>query len=218
MKPTTVNKFLLASFVAAITLSISQSAQAQLPLVVDGTQTTNPNQIEPTNNTSTIAAGSGLQVSCQDLKTVVHKGDLEAVMVSWNYDGFGRDYTPSKRCQIVSERLQQAANLNGGTFKNLQLASGTLNSQSVVCALQSNERECNGKNILFTLKPENAHNPESIIQKIFTFAQDGSSSLNESASRKSQVDMNLGDWEQQAFAGATKRSSAANIKKINTGF
>jgi hypothetical protein len=88
----------------------------------------------------------------------------------------------------------------------------------VVCALKSNERECNGKNILFTLKPENARNPESIIQKIFTFAQDGSSSLNESASRKSQVDMNLGDWEQKAFAGATKRSSAANIKKINTGF
>ena len=64
---------------------------------------------------------------------------------------------------MVSERLQQAANINGGTFKDLQLASGTVNAQPVICALQSNGTKCNRQNLLFTLKPENARNPDAVI-------------------------------------------------------
>ncbi len=221
MKSLTTTYLLLAGIATGISLSISQVAQAQLPLVVDGNATTNNNSPTEPQQNNTTAAGSGLKVSCQDLKTVVQKGDREAVMVTWNYDGFGKDFTPSKRCQMVSERLQQAANLNGGTFKDLQLASGTVNSQAVICALQSNDKKCNRQNLLFTLKPENARNPEAIIQKIFSFAQDGSSSLDESASRntrKSQIDLNLGTWEQKVFAGTTKRSANTNTSKVDRGF
>ena len=139
-------------------------------------------------------------------------------MVTWSSGYFGKEFTPAKRCQMVSERLQQVANLNGGTFKDLQLASGTVNSQPVICALQSGSQKCDRQNLLFTLKPENARNPEVVIQKIFNFAQDGSSSLNESSSRKPQVDMNLGNWEQKAFSQPSKKSSTTNSRNPDTGF
>ena len=163
-------------------------------------------------------ANAGLRVSCQNLTTVVQKGDRQAIMLTWNYSGFGREFTPEKRCQIVSERLQQAANINGGTFKDLQIATGTVNSRAVICALQSNSNKCTRKNLLFTLNPENASNPDAVIQRMFSFAQDGSSSINESASaRPSKVDPNLGNWEQKAFPRSQKYAPT-NRRKIDTGF
>jgi Circadian oscillating protein COP23 len=218
MKLTTINKFLLAGILPAIALLNPQVSQSQLPPIVDSNQA-ELTVTDPQKNVPQVvnAAESSLKVSCQDLKTIVQKGDRQAVMLTWNYDGFGREYTPQKRCQIVSERLQKAANANGGTFRDLQLASGTLNSQSVVCALQANRNKCSSQNLLFTLKPENARNPEAIIQKIFGFAEDGNSSINESASSQPKIDLNLGNWEQKAFP-PSPRSSTVNQKKSNTGF
>ncbi len=216
MKSITKLDILLAGILTALTISLSHSARAQSPLVVDGNR--NDIQQEPIPPATTSGATSGLRVSCQELKTIVQKGDREAVMLTWSYGGFGKDYTPPKRCQIVSARLQKAANINGGTFKNIQLASGTLNNQTVICALQSKDRACSSKNLLFTLKPENAKNPEAIIEQIFSFAKDGSSSLEESVSPKRKVNTNLGDWEQKVFAGGAKKSPTTDTNTANTGF
>jgi hypothetical protein len=198
-----------------------QSVTAQLPPVVDSSESNNDSQpgitIKETQGNSpqiTNVAATSLRVSCQDLKTVVQKGDHQAVLLTWGYDGFGKEYTPEKRCQIVSERLQKAANINGGTFKNLKIASGTVNSLAVICAIRTNSNKCNRQNMLFTLKPENARNPEAVIQKIFSFARDGSSSIDESATQQpSTVDTNLGNWEQQAFPQVQR---AATIKPATT--
>ena len=221
MKLTNSIKLFLACAVPVATMLVSPAVRSQLPPIVDGGggSQTNLTVTDVPNNVPqvTSAAVSNLKVVCQDLKTVVQKGDRQAVMVSWNYDGFGREFTPEKRCQMVSERLQQAANNNGGTFKDLQLASGTVNSQAVICALQSNSNKCDRQNILFTLKPENARNPDAVIQKIFSFARDGSSSLNESASSNPSVDLNLGTWEQKAFPRNSK-ITAPQRRNSDTGF
>jgi Circadian oscillating protein COP23 len=212
MKLTTLAQSLLI-FTVSITVTLSsQLVRSQLPPVID-----NSISDEIDSDSSTLMAGSTLRVSCQNLKTVVHKGDRQAVMLSWNYDGFGSEYTPAKRCQIVSERLQQAANRNGGTFKDLQLASGTVNSVTVICALSAKSSNCDRQNMLFTLKPENSRNPEAIIQKIFSFAQDGSTSIEESASSRPKIDKNLGHWEQRVFA---RSNSATTLKrsKVDPGF
>ncbi len=214
MKLTTIRQ-LLPICIAASTLLIPQLAKAQLPTIIDGSQSVAP-ETPVSNPQTTTAATTGLKVSCQDLKTVVKKGDREAVMVTWNSTFFGKEFTPAKRCQMVSERLQQVANLNGGTFKELQLASGVVNSQPVICALQSGSNKCDRQNLLFTLKPENARNPEAVIQKMFNFAKDGSSTIDESASQRSRVDMNLGHWEQKAFARPLPSSN--NSIGNDTGF
>ncbi|PSB40453.1 COP23 domain-containing protein, partial [Chamaesiphon polymorphus] len=206
MKLTTIAQFLLTGIIFSTAGLSSESVLAQqLPPIVDSNVRTGSTGQGSNNNIPEVivAAASSLKVSCQDFKTVVQKGDRQAVMVTWNYNGFGREFTPEKRCQMVSERLQQAANLNGGTFKELQLASGTVNSQVVICAVQSNGQRCDRQNMLFTLNPENARNPEATMQKIFTFAQNGRSSVQESTrSQPRSADLNLGNWENRAFPQA----------------
>jgi Circadian oscillating protein COP23 len=212
---------ILAGIVTVMMLAISPSVQAQNPLVIKGNQTpTNRDDVwqEPLPSSNTAVSTSRLKVNCQNLKTVVQKGDREAVMLSWSYGGFGKEYTPAKRCQIVSARLQKAANSNGGTFRDMQLASGALNNQTVICALRSKDRACSSKNLLFTLKPENAKNPEAIIEQIFSFSRDGNSTLEESASSKRKINTDLGDWEQKVFADTAKKSPASNNTNNNTGF
>jgi hypothetical protein len=193
---------------------IPQLAIAQVPPIVDPTAPVVP---KGTSTNTDTAAGSRLAVRCQDLKTVVTKGEQQAVMMTWNSNYFGKEFTSSKRCQLVSEKLQNAANLNGGTFKGLELASGTVNYQTVVCALPNSSKKCDANNMLFTLKPENAANPEAVMKQIITFAEDGSTSVEESTrSRRSKVNFNLGHWEQKAFK--VKRPSAIDPKRVKTGF
>jgi hypothetical protein len=211
MKLTIADYLLIPIIFATVILSV-QIGRSQMPPVIDNSIS---DEIE--GDTTNLTAESSLRVSCQDLKTVVHKGDRQAVMLSWNYGGFGSEYTPVKRCQIVSERLQQAANRNGGTFKDLQLASGTVNSVTVICALSAKSSNCDRQNMLFTLKPENSRNPEAIIQKIFSFAKDGSASIEESAGGKPKLDKNLGHWEQRAF-GRSHRAMPSKQSSLDTGF
>jgi Circadian oscillating protein COP23 len=209
-------KLIIASQICRICIAtisaivIPQLAIAQVPPIVDTTAPVVP------KGTDT-AAVSQLAVRCQDLKTVVTKGEQQAVMMSWTTNYFGKEFTSAKRCQIVSEKLQKAANLNGGTFKGLELASGTVNYQTVICALPNGGKKCDANNMLFTLKPENAANPEAVIKQILTFAEDGSTSVEESTrSGRSKVDFNLGHWEQKAFK--VKRPAAPNSKRVKTGF
>jgi Circadian oscillating protein COP23 len=220
MKLITATHILLAWMIPATMLLIPPSAKAQLPAVEDNEQPAAKGSGAP--QSEVIAAASSLKVSCQDAKTVVQKGERQAVMMTWKYSGFG-EFTPEKRCQIVSERLQQAANLNGGTFKDIQIGSGTVSSRPVICTLPSNSKKCSKENILFTLNPENARNPDAVIQKILGFGQDGTSDLNESASSKPKVDTNLGKWEQNTFPKSVKsaavKPSPTNIKskpKLNS--
>jgi hypothetical protein len=202
MKPILLISIFGTCLTAVSTLLFNPIAGSQIPPVVDA--------VDP-NNTHT-AAISQLKVRCQDLKTVVQKEDRQAVMIIWKSNYFGREFTNNKRCQVVSERLQRAASLNGGTFQGLELASGVVNSQTVICALQNGNQECNPNNMLFTLNPKNANNPEYVIQQIMTFAEDGTGMVNESTGGRS-IDVNLGNWERKAFGN--RKSAPQNFKKRN---
>ena len=214
MKPIVLSR-ILSICVATICTStiVPQLVRAQIPTIVEQTTPAVPQQTPTNTNT---AAVSTLEVNCQDLKTVVKKNDRQATMMTWNTDYFGSNFSNAKRCQVVSERLQKAANLNGGTFQGLELASGTVNSQTAICALQNGKKKCDGDNILFTLKPENAKNPETVIQQILKFGEDGSGSVEESTRPRSKVDLNLGNWERKAFAAS--RSSNSNSQGKKMGF
>jgi hypothetical protein len=223
MKSIAINRILSICIATICTSTIvPQLVRAQIPPIVEPTTTPAVPQGTPTNNNTTTntntntAAASKIEVKCEDLKTVVKKGDRQATMMTWNTDYFGRNFSNAKRCQAVSERLQKAANLNGGTFQGLELASGTVNAQTAICALQNGKKKCDGDNMLFTLKPENAKNPEAVIQQILKFGEDGSGSVEESTRPRSKVDLNLGNWERKAFAN--NRSSNSNSQGKKTGF
>jgi Circadian oscillating protein COP23 len=191
---------------------IPQLAQAQVPTIVD---TTPP---VPQNGASTnTAAVSKLEVKCQDLKTVVRKDEQQSVLITWTTNYFGKEFTSSNRCQVVSEKLQKAANLNGGTFKGLELGIGTVNFLTVICALQNSSDKCDNDNMLFTLNPKNSANPEAVIAEMLSFTADGSGRIYEGTrSRSKKVDFSLGNWERKAFK--PKKPSTTTPKRINTGF
>jgi Circadian oscillating protein COP23 len=203
---------------------IPQLAIAQMPPDLDSTTVpTVPKQIPPAVDSTTtppivptqipggnIVVAPRLKVSCQDLKTVVEREDRRAVMMTWTTNYFGEKFSNAKRCQIVSERLQKASDLNGGTFKELELASGTLNSQTVICVLKDNSQKCDQSNLLLTLKPENARDPQAVIRKIATFANNGTGVLDEN---NSPVDLNLGHWELKTF-GVRKTTSVRKTPGI----
>ncbi len=221
MKPTITNQIFQICIATLSAIVIPQLVQAQLPTIIDTTapvttketpketpkEITKETPKEITKETpkeitkeTTTASVSKLEVQCQDLKTVVKKGDRQAVMMTWTSNYFGKEFSNAKRCQVVSERLQNAANANGGTFQGLELASGTVNFQPVICALQNGGKKCNRNNMLFTLKPENAADPEAVIEQFFTFAEEGSGSVNESTNSQPKSDRNLGNWERKTFA------------------
>jgi osmotically-inducible protein OsmY len=213
MKQIVASQILHICIAATVSMPIlPQQARSQLPPIVDSTT---PVPKETSNNTNT-AAVAKLEVRCQNLKTIVKKGDRQATMMTWTTNYFGREFSNEKRCQIVSERLQKAANINGGTFQGVRLASGTVNLQTVICALQNGSKKCSRDNFLFTLKPENANHPQAVIQQILSFAEDGSSSVNEGATTRSTVDLNLGNWERKAFAKS--QFSTNNSRDNKKGF
>ena len=170
----------------------------------------------PPPDSNPVATASLIKVGCDGLQTVVQKGERQAFLFNWKTGYFGTEYTPETRCQIVSQRLQAATDRNGGTLKGLQLESGRLNGQMVICVLQSGENGCTNRNLLFTLNPENAKQPQAVIAKILTFASSGSARIDESAKRPSPVNPDLGSWERQAFPDSEK--SPPQTKGANPGF
>ena len=193
--------------------------QISLPTIVTPTppqiqDATAPVQPAPNNPDATVATASIIKVGCEGLQTAVQKGERQAFLFNWKTSYFGAEYTPEKRCQIVSQRLQSAADRNSGTLKGLELKSGNLNGQTVICVIQSGENRCTDRNLLFTLNPENAKNPQAVIAKILTFASSGSSTINESA--RSQPSSDLGNWERRAFP-ESKKSTTPN-QNYNSGF
>jgi Circadian oscillating protein COP23 len=222
MQATTLTKISLISICVAIGVMRAPIAQAQLtpskPAGLPTVTAPQPPQIVPNSTTSPTQSSpitaSTISVKCKNLSTVVQKGDRRASLFNWRTNYFAADYTPDKRCQMVSARLQAVANLNGGTLKGLQLGSGTLNRQVVICVLQTGENNCTDRNLLFTLKPENAKRPEAIIAKILTFAEDGSTSIDESARPTSKSGVDLGSWERRAFPESKK----SRTRNPNTGF
>lgn len=69
--------------------------------------------------------------------------------------------TPLQRCREVSRRFQRS--YDNGTLKTI--ITGTLNKQSVVCAVVSTNDACSDRTVLFTLKP--GANAKLVVQSLF---------------------------------------------------
>ncbi|MEC4893824.1 MAG: COP23 domain-containing protein [Oscillatoria sp. PMC 1051.18] len=77
-------------------------------------------------------------------------------IIKWVSDYFGTEFTPEKRCQIVSQRF---TDYNNRGILNY-LTSGYLNRQPVICAGTS----CNSNNLLFTLRSD--QNPGKVLEEL----------------------------------------------------
>ena len=53
--------------------------------------------------------------------------------------------------------------------------NGRVNKNTVICVVSANDTGCNGRNTLFTLKPENAKKADQILAQIIQISRKGSS-------------------------------------------
>ncbi|MEB3831713.1 COP23 domain-containing protein [Phormidium sp. CCY1219] len=128
-------------------------------------------------------------------------------LIVWTPQGssyFGGPYTPQNRCQIVSQKLNAAVMANGGRLQNLLLTNGPVNGQIVICALSVGQNACNGNNMLFTLKPENANRAGQILGQLLQISQVGSSAgvIYETGLDSTQTFVDLGAWEEATMGGS----------------
>lgn len=95
------------------------------------------------------------------LATVVKTKKGPVPLVVWDTTIFSSSgYTPLSRCQTVTQRFRNFH--SSGRLK--YLTAGTVKNQPVICATVKSTESCNGKNLLFTLKP--GADPETVLQKL----------------------------------------------------
>jgi Circadian oscillating protein COP23 len=87
----------------------------------------------------------------------------EVPLIIWAYPGFGSEFTPEKRCQIVSQRFQSY--YEEGTLD--YVTAERIRGYDTVCVARSQGGRCEGR-ILFTLPP--GRNANDAIEQIFNFS------------------------------------------------
>jgi hypothetical protein len=132
-------------------------------------------------------------------------------VIMWTSDSskyFGQKISPQSRCQIVTERFNQAVTNSGGSLKDVVLTSGTVGNKTVICVLSINDTGCDGGNTLFTLNPKNANRPDQVLAKIAQISREGSSA---------GVIRETGGRLQVKLSALLKGKSAARIKPATRG-
>lgn len=129
-------------------------------------------------------AYTGTQFTCVpdgngNVATVGQRPGGEPIpVIIWTSDSskyFGQKITPQSRCQIVTERFNQAVTNSGGSLQNVVLTSGKVGDKTVICVLSKDDTGCNGGNTLFTLNPKNAKRPNQVLAQIAQISRQGSS-------------------------------------------
>ena len=129
-------------------------------------------------------AYTGTQFTCVpdgngNVATVGQRPGGEPIpVIMWTSDSskyFGKKVSPQSRCQIVTERFNQAVTNSGGSLKDVVLTSGTVGNKTVICVLSINDTGCDGGNTLFTLNPKNAEKPDQVLEQIAQISRQGSS-------------------------------------------
>jgi hypothetical protein len=120
-------------------------------------------------------------------------------MITWTRTDLGPELTPERRCQIVTQRINEVVDRNGGTLDNLVFTVGPVQRQLVVCLVDSMSSSCSSNNMLFTLSRENARNPEEVVRRLVTFSVTGSGrAVGESSGRRvPQVRAPLSEFAQR---------------------
>ena len=129
----------------------------------------------------------------QGYATIAKRGTRTTTpMITWKSTAFGPQFTPQRRCQIVSDRLTQAVAANGGKLKQLKMTYGTVNGSPTICYINSPAEKCNGTNLLLTLNQSDRGQEKLILQQLVTFSiKGGGSAVSRGPVQRAVVDLGL---------------------------
>lgn len=106
-----------------------------------------------------------VQYSCSMIQgvptTIARTRQGTVAVITWKSQYFGANYTPERRCQIVSERFQKHA--NQGTLKYVTV--GKMNGENVMCVAKGQGGGCRTDGLLITF--ESRDNPYTVIKELF---------------------------------------------------
>ena len=184
MKHQLKTAILVATLAISSIVALGSSVQA-LPPVDNGNNKVNNSNSSPVADVDpSEEANTGTQFTCVsqgdgNVATVGQRPGGEPIPViiwtSASLKYFGEKSTPQSRCQIVTPKLNAAVAESGGSLKDVVLMNGRVNNNTVICVVSANDTGCNGRNTLFTLKPENAKKADQILAQIIQISRKGSS-------------------------------------------
>ena len=133
-------------------------------------------------------------------------GTPTSPLFNWRRQDFAASgYTPQRRCNEVTGRLNTAVSQNGGLLNQLWLTTGRVNGLPVVCYMRGGDSGCNGLNTLFTISRSSPHysNPSRALTSLINFSLTGTGSAIEETSGQQYVNL-----EKLVEAGANNQNSS----------
>jgi hypothetical protein len=122
-------------------------------------------------------------------------------LITYNNPVFsGSGFTPQRRCQEISGRLETAVANNGGKLKGLLLTVGEVNGYNVICYVNNNQSGCNKRNLLMTLPPET--NPGQTLATFLNVSAEPFTSLNPVRNTGSRTYIPFGEAVEQELNSA----------------
>jgi hypothetical protein len=94
------------------------------------------------------------------VKTVT-QGDVPLII--WSFEGFGREFPPGRRCEIVSQRFQQYYEDGSLDF----ITTERIRGYDTVCVARAKGESCEGR-ILFTIPP--GQKAKDAIEAVFNLS------------------------------------------------
>jgi len=154
--------FITRVFISALTISGTLALTSEFGL----------SQTQPIATTfRCVALGSGYA-------TVAQRGErVTSPMITWNSTAFGPEFTPQRRCEIVSERLTQAVAAHGGKLRYLRLTHGTICNNPVICYINNPNEDCNSNNLLLTLNQSDTDKVGQILKQLVNFSVNGTGNV-----------------------------------------
>jgi len=184
MKHQLKTAILVATLAISSIVALGSSVQALPPLDNGNNEVNNSNSSPVADVDPSEEANTGTQFTCVsqgdgNVATVGQRPGGEPIpVIIWTSASskyFGEKFTPQSRCQIVTPKLNAAVAESGGSLKDVVLMNGRVNKNTVICVVSANDTGCNGRNTLFTLKPENAKKADQILAQIIQISRKGSS-------------------------------------------
>ena len=184
MKHQLKTAILVTTLAISSIVALGSSVQALPPLDNGNNEVNNSNSSPVADVDPSEEANTGTQFTCVsqgdgNVATVGQRPGGEPIPViiwtSASLKYFGEKSTPQSRCQIVTPKLNAAVAESGGSLKDVVLMNGRVNKNTVICVVSANDTGCNGRNTLFTLKPENAKKADQILAQIIQISRKGSS-------------------------------------------
>lgn len=109
--------------------------------------------------------------------TVTVRPDSEIIdppLIIWESQYFNaKGYTPKRRCEVVTDKLNTVIAAIGGNPANLRLTMGKINNLRVICYVNNTKLGCDSNNILITLSERNRTDSSLVMAGMIKFSVTG---------------------------------------------